>query len=106
MGNLDGRVDIVSSATGATLHTFTGTSQVESFGIAVASAGDVNDDGVEDVIIGGRGTPNVLGTDDGRAYVFSTSGLLLYTMNLDSPEDQFGNTVASVGDLTATVVTT
>ncbi len=72
-----------------------------NFGASVAGIGDVNADGVEDVLVG---APNEsVGSVDkaGRAYVFSgADGQLLQTLTAEAPsaEDRFGNPVADVGD--------
>src|SRR5438128_5805576 len=47
----------------------TGSFPNESFGASVASAGDVNGDGINDVIIGAPRFP-LNGADTGRAYIF------------------------------------
>ena len=73
------------------------------FGSSVASAGDINADGFDDVIIGANGW-NGQQTDEGRAYIYlgSASGLQSNPVTLD-PTDQgnalFGNSVASAGDI-------
>ena len=58
-----GRAYIYSGKTGALLHVFTGEAQRRNLGTSVASAGDVNLDGVDDVIVGGprraRGLANL-----------------------------------------------
>lgn len=69
-----------------------------AFGFAVAAAGDVNKDGVPDLLIGAFGQES-----SGKAFVFSgKDGRLLFT--LQAPQRQpgggFGWSVAAVGDLT------
>ena len=49
--------------------TITGSFPNESFGAAIASAGDINGDGVNDLIVGAPRFP-LNGADTGRAYVF------------------------------------
>ena len=69
-----------------------------AFGFAVAAAGDVNSDGVPDLLIGAFGQEG-----SGRAFVFSgKGGQLLYTLQAPRPEPGagFGWAVASLGDLT------
>ncbi|WP_168210865.1 Ig-like domain-containing protein [Persicimonas caeni] len=73
------------------------------FGSSVSSAGDVNGDGEDDVIIGGPGY--TLGEDDeGSAFVYlgSPSGLATssyWNVELDKVDAQFGNAVSSAGDV-------
>jgi hypothetical protein len=72
-----------------------------AFGYAVACAGDVNNDGYPDVIIGASAISGVTAWGEGRAYVFSgPDGALLHA--LESPQGTvgyFGNGVSGVGDL-------
>lgn len=60
------------------------------FGTAIAAAGDLDGDGVDDLVIGAAGEgPDVNAYSQGRAYAFSgADGALLHT--LDSPEDEGG----------------
>ena len=74
-----------------------------SFGSSVASAGDVNGDGYEDVIVG-AGTYDNGQIDEGRAFVFYGSAVgLSQTPNWRAESNQagayFGNSVASAGDV-------
>ena len=50
-----------------------GESPVDSFGISVASAGDINKDGIADVIIGARGTTSVPGS--GLYHIWSSQSV-------------------------------
>ncbi len=96
-----GSAMVYSGSDGSLLHRFDGTQAFGFFGHNVAGAGDVNDDGFDDVIIGARfedigGTPDV-----GAAYVYSgLDGSLLHrfegsvTFNTGST---FG-AIASAGD--------
>jgi len=73
------------------------------FGNAVASAGDVNGDGYDDVIVGASGYTH--GQDkEGRAYVYyGSAGGLSRAPNWRAESNQatayFGNSVASAGDV-------
>ena len=60
------------------LFTVEGPQPGASFGAAVASAGDVNGDGLPDLIVGAPGQDGVAGADCGAAFVFygSATGLL------------------------------
>jgi hypothetical protein len=73
------------------------------FGVSVASAGDVNADGYDDVVIGAYRYDSGE-TDEGRAYLYlgSSAGLSLspdWTAESDSIGAEFGRSVASAGDV-------
>jgi hypothetical protein len=79
----------------------TGTNTNDYFGNSVASAGDVNGDGFSDVIIGAWGVSSLRGA----AYIFNGGSLGLSTapantlMDIENtPNDQFGFSVACAGD--------
>jgi len=104
--NRDGVPDVVAGAPGAgkayvfsgkdgeTLLTFTGESKDDSLGRHVSDAGDVNDDGYADVVIGAPAN-DAGGTDAGRAYVYSgKDGAILLTLTGVAPGDHFGSTSA------------
>lgn len=100
---------LVISVIGSTIHAqellYTLTSpnaeQNGGFGYAVSGAGDVNNDGHPDVIVGASQISGVEAFGEGRAYVFSgPDGTLLRT--LESPHGTagyFGNWVSEVGDV-------
>jgi hypothetical protein len=102
-----GRVYAFSGRDGALLLTLVSPNEesVGFFGHAVASPGDVDADGVADLLVGAfNEDPGNSPSDAGRAYVFSGgSGSLLY--ELASPNEQargqFGYSVAGAGDLDA-----
>lgn len=85
--------------------TITGSFANESFGASVASAGDVNGDGIKDIIIGAPRFPlNGVGT--GRAYVFygPIEGSLIATQADaiifgEALNDSFGRSVAAGNDI-------
>jgi hypothetical protein len=76
-----------------------------SFGVSVASAGDVNGDGYSDVIIGANFFDEGANTDEGRAYVYYGSASGIGASPGEIPDDanqifaEFGNSVASAGDV-------
>jgi len=66
-----GRAYLFSGATGSLLHMFHGSTKDDLFGYQVAAAGDVDADGVTDVIIGAMNA-NAQGTENrGAAFVYS-----------------------------------
>jgi hypothetical protein len=73
-----------------------------AFGWSVASAGDFNDDGFADVIVGDEAADPGNGPRAGRAYVFSgPSGNLLIELASPNGEEfgDFGHSVAAAGDV-------
>src|SRR4030095_4743874 len=91
-----------SGKDGSLLLTLTGSGPGDSFGASVAAAGDVNNDGTVDLIVG---APNdgTAGPDAGGAYVFSgKSGTAIWTLaGAAGGHELFGESVAGVGDLDA-----
>ncbi|UCG68199.1 MAG: DUF2341 domain-containing protein, partial [Thermoplasmata archaeon] len=84
--------------------TVTGTNQDDRFGWNVSSAGDVNGDGYDDIIVGAPG----YNLSRGRAYIFFGgpwfSGLLKaknanITLTGTAPGDRFGWDVSGAGDV-------
>ena len=100
-----GRAYVFSGRDGNVLLQLLSPNQEErgEFGISVASAGDVNQDGSADVIVGAKQEdPGTSPVDAGRAYVFSgRDGSLL--AEIVSPNEvaqaQFGSSVAGAGDV-------
>ena len=98
-GSPTGSASVISGATGATLYTFYGESGGDVFGYSVSGAGDVNNDGFADVIVGASQDDNN-GTNSGSARVFSgATGATLYTFNGDATDDRFGYSVSGAGDV-------
>ncbi|MBN1936640.1 MAG: FG-GAP repeat protein, partial [Anaerolineae bacterium] len=80
--------------------TLTGEAGGDYFGYPVASAGDVNDDGYADVLVGAYG----YNSSQGRAYLYlgGTAGLTAtpaLTLTGEAGGDCFGTSVASAGDV-------
>jgi hypothetical protein len=83
----------------------TGENQLDAFGNAVAKVGDIDGDGYEDVLVGAYLFDRDQDRQDkvGRAYLFwggptpSTVPALVFTG--DNANDQFGVSVAGVGDV-------
>ena len=83
----------------------TGENRLDAFGTAVAKVGDIDGDGYEDVLVGAYLFDRDQDRNDnvGRAYLFwggptpSTVPALVFTG--DNANDQFGLSVAGVGDV-------
>ena len=92
----------VGSAFARTLITLVGSTPGDTFGGAVAPAGDLNGDGFADFIVGAYQC-DAGGLDAGRAYVYYGGRPLdakpdLYLTG-EAPGDLFGVSVASAGDV-------
>ncbi len=95
-----GIAHVISGRTGSIVHAFSGTFQQQNFGWLVDSAGDVNGDDVQDLLIGAVGS--YPWTGGSGVWVYSgTSGFLLYHKPAVGPTDSFPWRVAGVGDLDA-----
>jgi len=103
----------LSGLNGSDGFVLNGIAQDDGSGVSVASAGDVNGDGFDEVIIGARGGDPGGRTDAGETYVvfgkasgFSASlelssldGNNGFVLNGIDPDDESGRSVASAGDL-------
>ena len=82
--------------------TFSGDQNSAYFGVSVSGAGDVNNDGFDDVIVGAY-YHNAGGTARGRAYVYSGGPTLsntpFFTFNGDEDNGLFGFSVSGAGDV-------
>ncbi len=91
-GQPTGTATVYSGADGSLLIGFFGAAALDEFGAAVSGAGDVDQDGHDDVIVGAPFAADSLG----RASVFSgAGGPLLFQFSGAAVGDEFG---ASVGD--------
>lgn len=94
-----GLARVVSGATGSPLFAFFGSSPGESFGHALASAGDVDGDARADLLIGAYRAAS-LGAFTGRVEVRSgASGALLRTHAGSAAGDRFGFALCGLGDI-------
>jgi len=108
LGSETGRVYIYSGKTGLLLLLINGEAAGDSLGYRVDGAGDVNNDGYDDIIIGACGN-DFAGTSAGRAYVFyGRPGAVTDTVSaadadmiLNGPGAgySFGLAVAGIGDI-------
>ena len=82
------------------LHQWDGQGWVDRLGFAVSDAGDVNDDGFADVIVGAYGADPGGLMDAGSAYVYSgADGSLLHQWDGGAAVDLFGFSVSGAGDV-------
>ena len=89
---------VFSGRDGSVLYTFYGAA-MDWFGISVSGAGDVNGDGLADLVVGAL-LGDHLGVNNGLARVFSgKDGSVLYTIGGESDGDAFGNSVSGAGDV-------
>lgn len=103
--NAAGRAYIMSGADGSILHTLFSPNSEDAgfFGYAsvAGTGGDLNGDGVPDVIVGAYlEDPDANLTDAGRAYVMSgADGSLIHTLTSPNPvqNGRFGSAVAAIG---------
>ena len=94
----NGHARVYSGASGSVLFDFIGPSVVSRLGCAVDLAGDVNGDGVGDLVVGDWRDPTAP-TGGGSVSVFSgASGSLLFRRYGDKANDRLGLCVSGVGD--------
>ncbi|MCP3915416.1 MAG: hypothetical protein GY711_07665 [bacterium] len=96
-GPAAGAVYVLSGTNGTTLYAFFGDASGDFLGTSVDGAGDVNADGVDDVIAGATGT-----NGRGSARVYSgLDGSVLYTFHGDTSGETFGSAVSAAEDIDA-----
>ena len=108
-GQASGAAYVLSGSDGAILRTLAGHAPGDRFGYAVADAGDVDADGIHDLVIGAAQSDEDEpsgwgGYGPGYAQVFSgADGALLHTWQgdygLDTDFDSFGRVVLGIGDV-------
>lgn len=97
-GPASGRALLVSGADGSILRNFAGALAGDSLGCAVAGVGDVDGDGVPDLLIGARGD-DVGGSQAGAAFLISGArGNVLWVVR-GVAGDNLGCSVVGLGDV-------
>ncbi|MBA5249257.1 MAG: hypothetical protein FE834_06975, partial [Gammaproteobacteria bacterium] len=96
----------ITSASGTGGFLITGEKAADYIGFSVSSAGDVNGDGLDDLIVGtslANKSYVVFGKDDGTAVnigdIASASGTGGFIINGESESDRSGYSVSSAGDV-------
>ena len=94
-----GRIYIHSGADGSRLHELSGTQPGEGFGIGTCEAGDVNNDGCDDFLVGIWQSPDGA-RGGGKCVLFSgKDGAVLQTYTCSTPGDTFGYDTTTLGDI-------
>lgn len=88
-----GSAFVYSGADGSLLWRFDGNSGLRSLGRSVAGAGDIDNDGYDDVVVGAPYSAGAVVVYSGR------TGEILWLLNGGSAGDWFGHRVASAGDV-------
>ena len=103
-GVVSGHTDVRSGKTGELIYRFEGRPE-DRHGYAMADAGDVNGDGVHDIVVGATGVSALACVDvprTGRVYVYSgATGATLWQVDGEAAGDQFGAAVGAAGDVDA-----
>ncbi|KAA3613411.1 MAG: hypothetical protein DWQ01_02485 [Planctomycetota bacterium] len=98
-GNNSGMIRVFSGIDGSILADIDGLSGNMKFGISVSAAGDVNNDGTPDILVGGDGA-NLNGNNSGSAHVLSGANFsFLYTWYGDDAGDLLGKRLSGIGDV-------
>lgn len=91
-GNTDsGSARLYSGLDGSLLYTFLGTAIDDCFGYSVAAAGDIDLDGIDDLLVGAK---------NGYVQAFSgVDGTTIYTLQASLTNEAIGTSVSSAGDV-------
>lgn len=97
-----GAVYVYSGQDGSLLIRHEGLGGVRFFGNSAAGIGDINGDGLDDVLVGSEDSGSIGANQHGRVYVFSgdTSTVLL-EISGTQPFQRLGRSVSHAGDLDA-----
>jgi hypothetical protein len=94
-----GLVRVVSGVNGATIVNFNGIAAHQTFGWSVAGAGDVDDDGVQDLVVGSPGASSTF-SGSGRVQVYSGAlKSVLFSVNGGAASQNLGIGVGRAGDV-------
>lgn len=94
-GTAHGAAYVYSGQTGALVYSFFGDASGSDFGYSVSPAGDFNNDGIDDFIIG-----DFTYSVKGRVFIYSGfDGSLMVTITGEADSDMLGYSVSSAGDV-------
>jgi len=95
-----GSAYVYSGVDGSILYQWAGEVPGDQFGYAVSGAGDVNGDGIADLIVGALNADPGGRAGAGSVYVYSgADGSVLFRFNGERQQEQFGISVAGAGDV-------
>jgi hypothetical protein len=99
MGVMTGLAVIRSGSDGTVIRTLYGVAANSAFGYSISGAGDVNNDGLDDVIVGAL-TASTQNANAGYGRIFSgLDGSIIRTHNGGQVNSFFGRAVGDAGDL-------
>lgn len=95
-----GRVWIFSGLDGRTLQVLDPSAAFDGFGASLATGGDFDGDGSEDLAVGSFGVDTAAGSSVGRVYVFARgTGALIASFDGPGADAEFGLGLAFLGDV-------
>lgn len=98
-GNDIGAAYLISSLTGSLIHRYEGWDSLNEFGKVVCSVGDLDRDGLEDVIVSAPHGRQGSSLSVGIVEVYSSvSHSLIYSLSGNNPNELFGASVVDMGD--------
>jgi len=100
LGAPPGQVTVRSDPTGSVLYQLTAPAGSLGFGYSVSGTGDLDGDGIGDLVVGAPGGGNLGSCGTGQAYIYSgASGTLLYQLSGSISGTRYGYSVSGAGDV-------
>jgi hypothetical protein len=99
-GDGAGSAQVLSGKTGSVLYSYSGDTAGDWYGFAVAAAGDVDNDGTGDLLVGAREAVHNGLPKSGSAYLHSgKTGALIRRLDGEAKYDRFSTALDGIGDL-------